>query len=191
MGKKILITKRFISSLRMLPHIFFYYKYQEKLDIDLVKFSRGRLGVKTFIDVCTYQKVYRNLFYYRIGKYKSFFIKWLLPPKKSLSISCNYIGVGAHFEHNFWTFLNANSIGDNFYCLHSVTLGMGKTGKPVVGNNVKIFTGAGVFGDIRIGNNVTIGAGAIVLKDIPDNCTVVGNPAYIIKKDGKKVNIKL
>lgn len=35
------------------------------------------------------------------------------------------------------------------------------------------------------------GANAVVVKDVPDNCTVVGVPAYIIKKEGKRVNIKL
>ena len=27
-----------------------------------------------------------------------------------------------------------------------------------------------------------IGAGCVVVKNVPDNCTVVGNPAYIIQK---------
>ncbi len=108
-----------------------------------------------------------------------------------MNISCNEIGNAAHFEHSYWTFLNAESIGDNFYCLHSVTLGMGKNGKPIIGNNFKIYTGAGVFGKVRIGDNVTISAGTIVVKDVPDNCLVVGNPAYIIRQNGEKVNIKL
>lgn len=48
-----------------------------------------------------------------------------------------------------------------------------------------------VIGKITIGDNVIVGAGAIVTKSIPDYCTVVGNPARIIKKDNKKVGIKL
>lgn len=51
--------------------------------------------------------------------------------------------------------------------------------------------GAKVLGKITIGNNVIIGANAVVVKDVPDNCTIVGVPAYIIKKEGKRVNIKL
>lgn len=33
----------------------------------------------------------------------------------------------------------------------------------------------------KVGKNVIIGAGSVVIKDIPDNCTVVGNPAKVIK----------
>lgn len=45
-----------------------------------------------------------------------------------------------------------------------------------------------VFGGICIGNNVKIGAGCIVNKSVPDNCTVVGNPARIIKKANIQCN---
>jgi len=47
--------------------------------------------------------------------------------------------------------------------------------------------GAKVLGPIRIGNNVRIAAGAVVLMDIPDNCTAVGVPARIARRDGLKV----
>lgn len=36
---------------------------------------------------------------------------------------------------------------------------------------------------ITIGRNVTVGAGSVVIRDIPDNVTVVGNPARIIKQN--------
>lgn len=48
-----------------------------------------------------------------------------------------------------------------------------------------------MIGDITIGNNVVIGAGSVVTKSVPDNCTVVGNPARIIRRDGIKVNESL
>ena len=63
--------------------------------------------------------------------------------------------------------------------------------RPIIGDDVKIFTGATVFGGITIGNHVTIGAGAVVSKNVPDNCTVIGNPAYIVKKDGQNCKIEL
>ena len=87
-----------------------------------------------------------------------------------------------YIEHNYSTYLNADSIGRDFYCLQLVTLGNGKSGRPTIGDNVSIYTGATVYGGIRIGNNVKIAAGSVVFHDVPDNCVVAGNPAVIVKK---------
>ena len=135
-----------------------------------------------------FQKVYRNLFYYRIGRHKSMFIRWMMPEEKTLHISTSFIGEGAHFQHNYSTYLNCRGIGKDFFCLHLVTIGRGKGGLPIIGDDVKLFTGATIFGKIKIGNHVRVSAGTIVDKDIPDNCVVSGNPARIIKREGKAVN---
>jgi serine O-acetyltransferase len=180
------------STLRMIPHIILYMANRSKIAPDLEKYSADGCGIGAFIKVCTRQKVFRNLFYYRLGEYVSVFIKWMLPPDPTLHIWCPSIGPGAHFEHNYATYLNAERIGSNFYCLQLVTLGNdGKMQRPIIGDDVKIFTGATVFGGITIGNHVTIGAGAVVSKNVPDNCTVVGNTAYIVKKDGQNCKIEL
>lgn len=180
------------STLRMIPHIILYMANRSKIAPDLEKYSADGCGIGAFIKVCTRQKVFRNLFYYRLGEYVSVFIKWMLPPDPTLHIWCPSIGPGAHFEHNYATYLNAEHIGSNFYCLQLVTLGNdGKMQRPIIGDDVKIFTGATVFGGITIGNHVTIGAGAVVSKNVPDNCTVIGNPAYIVKKDGQNCKIEL
>lgn len=50
-----------------------------------------------------------------------------------------------------------------------------------MGNNVVIGAGACVLGEITIGNNVNIGANAVVINDVPNDCTVVGVPAKIVK----------
>ena len=66
---------------------------------------------------------------------------------------------------------------------------LNETGKrhPTLGNNVTVGTGAKVLGNIRIGNNVKIGGNSVVVKDVPDNCTVVGVPGRIIKRNGCRV----
>lgn len=82
-------------------------------------------------------------------------------------------------------------IGDDCTIYQGVTLGgTGKdTGKrhPTLGNNVMVGSGAKVLGPIKIGNNVRIAAGAVVLTDIPDNCTAVGVPAKVVRRDGERV----
>ena len=177
------------STLRMLPHIAIFLAKKEAIAADLLKVQDGKPTVLNFIKACTRERTFRNLFYYRIGEYLSAPIRWLLPPEPTLHIWCPEIGAGCHFEHNYATYLNAERIGSNFYCLQLVTLGNdSQLRRPVIGDNVSIFTGATVFGGITIGNNVTIGAGCVVRKSVPDGCTVVGNPAVIVRRNGQKVN---
>ena len=44
--------------------------------------------------------------------------------------------------------------------------------------------GAKVLGPFKVGDNVKIAANAVVLNEIPPNCTAVGVPAKIVKRDG-------
>lgn len=77
-----------------------------------------------------------------------------------------------------------STIGENCVIGTNVTIG-GKAPHykvPVIGNNVYIATGAKILGPVSIGNNVIVGANAVVINDVPDNSTVAGVPAKIIKK---------
>lgn len=40
-----------------------------------------------------------------------------------------------------------------------------------------------MYRGVNVGCNVKVGANAVVVKDIPDNCTVVGVPAKIVKRE--------
>ncbi len=100
------------------------------------------------------------------------------------------IGRGFFVDHGAGVVIGETTvIGDNCVLFHNVTLG--GTGKhhgkrhPTIGNNVFIGTGATLLGPIEVGDNVKIGANAfVVMRDIPSNCSVVGTPAKIIKRDG-------
>ncbi|MCL2514161.1 MAG: serine O-acetyltransferase [Oscillospiraceae bacterium] len=82
-------------------------------------------------------------------------------------------------------------IGDDVVMYQGVTLGgTGKdTGKrhPTIGSNVLIGAGAKVLGPFKVGDNTNIAAGAVVLEEIPPNCTAVGVPAKVVKRDGVRV----
>ena len=102
------------------------------------------------------------------------------------------LGKGLFIDHGTAVVIGETAeIGENCTLYQGVTLGgTGKdTGKrhPTLGDNVMVGAGAKVLGPIRIGNNVRIAAGAVVLMDIPDNCTAVGVPARIARRDGLKV----
>ena len=139
---------------------------------------------------------YRNLFYNRIRS-DSFLTAALLHivyrPMRDLYITTVNIGGGLFIQHGFSTIISPKRIGDNCWINQQVTIGYAKTAddSPVIGNNVKISAGAIVIGDITVGDNCTIGANAVVTKNVPPNCTVVGNPGYIVMKDNKKVKICL
>jgi len=49
--------------------------------------------------------------------------------------------------------------------------------KTVIGNNVRILTGAIILFGVKIGDNAIISAGSVVTKDVPEGAFVGGNPA--------------
>jgi serine O-acetyltransferase len=80
-------------------------------------------------------------------------------------------------------------IGNNVTLYQGVTLG--GTGKehgkrhPTIGDNVMISAGAKIIGSFKIGENSKIGAGSVVIEAVPPNCTVVGVPGRVVKRDNK------
>lgn len=94
------------------------------------------------------------------------------------------IGPGLHIGHACGIYMGATSIGDNLSVTHHVTVGVGhsggKEGKPHIGNNVWIGTGAIVAGAIHVGDNVTISPGTFLSRTIPDACLVGGNPGRVL-----------
>lgn len=103
------------------------------------------------------------------------------------------IGKGFFIDHGAGVVIGETAvIGDNVTLYQGVTLG--GTGKqkgkrhPTIGNNVMIGGEAMVLGNIEVGDNSVIGAGALVTKSVCSGCTVVGNPARVIVREGKKVD---
>jgi len=103
------------------------------------------------------------------------------------------IGSGLFIDHGMGVVIGETSIiGDNVTLFQGVTLG--GTGKekgkrhPTLGNDVVVGAGAKVLGNITLGDHVSVGANAVVLADVPANCTVVGVPGRVARREGKKVS---
>ncbi len=102
------------------------------------------------------------------------------------------IGKGLFIDHGSGVIIGETAIlGDNVTLYQGVTLGgTGKeTGKrhPTLEDNVMVSAGAKIIGSFTVGENSKIGAGSVVLKPVPPNCTVVGVPGRIVKRDNQKI----
>ena len=98
------------------------------------------------------------------------------------------IGEGLFIDHGNGVVIGETTIiGNNVTLYQGVTLG--GTGKehgkrhPTLEDNVMVSSGARVLGSFTVGENSKIGAGSVVLKEVPPNCTVVGVPGRIVKRD--------
>lgn len=102
------------------------------------------------------------------------------------------IGKGLFIDHGTGVVIGETAVlGDNVTLYQGVTLG--GTGKeqgkrhPTLEDNVMVSAGAKVLGSFTIGENSKIGAGSVVLGPVPANCTVVGIPGRIVKKNSIRI----
>lgn len=124
---------------------------------------------------------YRNVFYMRMGRV-SWLLSLFLNPVRNVTMGNDgNIQGGFNLVHGYGTTINGSSvIGRNCTVLHNVTIGVGRGGCPVIGDNCFIGTGAIIIGKVKIGDNVKIGAGTVVTKNVPSNATVVGSASRVI-----------
>jgi serine O-acetyltransferase len=100
------------------------------------------------------------------------------------------IGRRVFIDHGIGVVIGATTIiEDDVLIYQGVTLGGVSLNKgkrhPTIKANSVIGSGAKVLGNITIGRNAKIGANSVVICDVPKNCTAVGVPAKIIKRDDK------
>lgn len=88
--------------------------------------------------------------------------------------------------HNFANItLDAERIGQSFTINQGVSLGPDWTlcGRPRLGDNVFLGSGAKVLGGIDVGHNVVVAANALVVRPVQDNCLIAGVPGSIIARN--------
>lgn len=79
------------------------------------------------------------------------------------------------------------AVGERVTIYQNVTIGGARVGDaqnnnyPQIGDGTVIFAGAVIAGRVKIGRDCVVGANSVVLNDVPDNATVVGAPARVIR----------
>ncbi|MEG2868662.1 MAG: serine O-acetyltransferase EpsC [Terrisporobacter sp.] len=136
------------------------------------------------------------LIFYRVSHFfytkKRFFISRLISQIGRLFTGIEIhpgaeIGEGILIDHGMGVVIGETTIiGDRVTIYQGATLGATGNEKefkrhPTLGDDIVIGSGAKILGPINIGSNSRVGANSVVLRDIPENSTVVGIPARIIK----------
>ena len=101
------------------------------------------------------------------------------------------IAPGVFIDHGAGLVIGETAIVEEGVMLyHGVTLG--GTGKdkgkrhPTIRRGALISAHSQVIGPIEVGENAKVGAAAVVLSDVPEDVTVVGVPAKVVRVNGKK-----
>lgn len=182
--------------------ILLYLFHKDIIDEDMKQWKKyhpySKEGILSLNYLLWFYKSFRAVFIYRtIGSKRYLYVlKWFIKrPPIGIEIY-GKIEAGLLITHNMGCVINVTQAGKNLSVSQGVTIGAGKANSegrntPVIGDNVCILTNTVVFGGISIGNNVKIGAGSVLNKSVPDNCTVVGNPARVVCRNGIKCDEQL
>lgn len=155
------------------------YCYKYLFSLRLYEFVRCKRGL---------YKVLSPFLKYRVHR---------LSYKTKIEIPLFTVGYGLKINHTTGGIVvNSRARIGRYCCLsNGVIIGQDNIYKPnnvpTIGDNVHFAPNAKVFGKVSIGNNVIIGTDTIIMKSVPDNCSVVGNPARIVRQNGVKCNITL
>jgi len=101
------------------------------------------------------------------------------------------IGAGLRIWHFGNIFIHPKVvIGEGCTLRQGVTIGNRHKdgGVPVIGDGVEFGAYAQVFGGVEVGNKAKVGAMSVVLIDVPNNKTVVGVPAKVIRSEVSQNN---
>jgi len=182
--------RRIFSLFLYAPHLLLYWLSAQREVIRKDLYARTPASsvslLRQWIDLTSAlmnSKYFRTLFYFRTGGRFSKVLRLFYPRSETFIIDIHSkIGAGLKLAHPYATIINAESVGENCYINHLVTIGEKNGRKPVIGDNVELHANCTVIGGITIGDNAVIGAGAVVVKDVPPNSITIGNPSKLLLK---------
>lgn len=93
------------------------------------------------------------------------------------TIPLGVFGGGLSIAHRGTIVVNRDARVGQYCRIHpGVTIGSTRGAAPILGDDVFIAPGAGIFGGITIGSRVHIGPGVIVTTDVPDDTLLIPPP---------------
>ncbi len=119
---------------------------------------------------------FRTLVHYRLRSAplaQRLLLRAIYRPAATLTLSADRIGPGLFIQHGVATIVTAKSIGSHCWINQQVTIGHGATGRPTLGDRVRVGAGAVVIGPITLHDGATVGANATVIHDVGPGETVV------------------
>jgi len=108
-------------------------------------------------------------------------LRTLYRPAATLSLDADRIGPGLFIRHGVATIVSAESIGSHCWINQQVTIGYDATGRPTLGDRVRVGAGAVVIGPITLHDGATVGANATVIHDVGPGETLVAPLARALK----------
>ncbi len=174
-------------------------------DVEAVR--RNDPAAKSHLETLLFHTTLHAIWLHRLAHWLHTRLRLPLSPRFIGALSRFWTGVEIHpaakigrrcfIDHGTGVVVGETAeIGDDCVLFHNVTLG--GTGKhqgkrhPTLEDNVYVGTGAILLGPVTVGRNSKIGANSFVrMRDVPPDCTVVGVPARIVRKDGKRVDLEL
>lgn len=159
-----------------------YVSYSKRKRI--IHAVQDRLSLK----IWRFQKTLRYCEYLQTRKGKLASLRLYLCERKlyrrgaalGLEIYPGSVGRGLRIYHTGIVINNKVHIGDRCMLHGGNCIGNNGTEKqavPVIGDDVDIGYGAGIYGKVALGDRVKIGAGAVVVKSCGNDATLVGIPA--------------
>lgn len=129
---------------------------------------------------------FRTLVHYRLDDLhplSRMLLRTLYRPERTLTLDAARIGPALFIQHGVGTIVTAESIGSHCWINQQVTIGHDATGRPTLGDHVRVGAGAVVLGPITLHDGVTVGANATVVHDVAAGETMVAPLAQPLFRD--------
>ena len=161
-------------------------------DVDRWLLHQQRPGPPTraaFLELFALHPEFRTLVYHRLryggprGRVLAILLHRFYKGERTLHLVCPDIGGGLYLLHGYATIIDAESLGEDCFIGHGVTIGHNEHhGRPTLGRSVTVYSGATVIGPVEIGDRAKVATMSLVNRDVGPGVVVGGIPAQPLAK---------